>query len=79
MVIGAKYEVVWHDAWTSIGWHSDREIKNLADGMPTTTIGYLVEETKNSVRLAPGIAANGKKADVWTIPKGIIKSKRRLK
>lgn len=72
-----KYNIVkcfWHDITTQGGWVSGEEVENL-ETCNVITIGLLISNTKNFVKIASSITLEKEEefSDVTTIPKTVVK------
>lgn len=76
--VTTEYDMVrvrWEDTTTTRGWN------NVDGGFDTgwcDTLGYMVENNKDKVILAPCLTDTCLGADVWAIPQGIVKEIVRL-
>ena len=61
---------------TRSNWHPMEEVKVLA--LKCYTVGYQVDEDKDSIALAQNVAENGTVGEIMTILKSCILEKREL-
>lgn len=78
--------VEWLDSVTSNGWQRDGEKEH--HPAPCVSVGWIVQETKKALSLAPNVALlpgtyemdfDDQYGDVTTIPKGMITKRRKIK
>lgn len=65
-------EIEWVDTVTHPGWHVSPHSLQL---MIARTVGYLVNEDNEVIRLACTVGEDGQSSDVTVIPKCLIKKK----
>jgi len=69
-------EVEWLDAVFQAGQINDPS--EILDGCIISTVGYLVKENKDTITLAMEFMADDTLRHVTTIPKAIIKKRRKI-
>lgn len=70
-------EIIWGDAWNGSSWFRKSEIK--CDPLLVATMGYLASENKNGYVLAASVSEQGMMCSDFFIPRGMVKSVKRLK
>lgn len=79
----AIYEINWVDTYGYSGWHTEEEIDKKTDNCKNLLVGYFVKETKDYIILVMGREAKNEDFVPYNnpkwIPKGFIKSIKRLK
>jgi hypothetical protein len=73
-------EIIWNDAYSKNGWKCDQDIREMAQrGIVCKSVGYLVRESKKYMVLAHGLSEDNNFQDLFSIPKGCIRSVRKIK
>lgn len=75
---GKLLKVVWHDACSLNGW-SDAQIAAGISVPKAVTVGYCLNRDKRRVVMAATATSDGDVGEVIAIPRGMIKSVKRLK